>query len=370
VIRCLLVCIVGLSTPLFCHRAVADDAAALKTLQDKLKADKPKLAEEIEKRLKQAQERIAQINRGHIVFGRVHVEGDVDPRQVVAQMFILEDGYFIGPTGSTEKPIGFRLNGYENIIVNPKGQGPIEDLGTVEIKKLAPDQLCSATAEVTIEAHPNAPKLTDVTVTWDIRPHPINTPSNGFEGRPPDYQPMTPIIEANGKFSLKGLSPGPYNVTIKAPNCVVSHRSLTIGPGEARNMKPFHLEMIRQMNIEYAVSPDGSFDQAEFKTATLKADDRWRASDATPEWGFDLLIGQKEETLQLETRYGPCNMQDLGKLQLDDELKIDEQEFKNKQPMNVPAKEGHVYIIYHKTWNQWILLRTTEVNELVANKPK
>lgn len=93
----------------------------------------------------------------------------------------------------------------------------------------------------------------------------------------------------------------------------------------------------------------------------MKADDRWRASDLTPEYAFDLLISQKDGKLVLDHRYGPCHIEDLGEAKVTDELEVDLDKLESRQPQSVPVKEGHVYIIRQVTWNLWILVRTSEV---------
>lgn len=115
------------------------------------------------------------------------------------------------------------------------------------------------------------------------------------------------------------------------------------------------------MNVEFAVSKEGDFTGAKFKKATLKADDRWRASDETPAYGFDLLIAQKDGKLLFDHRYGPCHIEDLGAAKVTDELEVDLDKLEARQPQNVPIKEGHVYVILQSSWKHWILVRATHV---------
>lgn len=348
-----------------------EDSPALKSLREKLRETKPKLAEQFDKRLTQSRDEIKRFQSGgHLVFGRVEVEGDVDPRHVVAQMIIFEDGYFVDAIKAAEKPIGFRLTGYDTTLVIPKGAVPDEDLGTIQLKKLAKNQLSSASGQLKIEAHPKAPKIEEVTLRWDIRPDPINTPGNGFEGYSEFYQAITAKPTANGAFSVSDISPGKYNFIAQAPNCIQVHRNLALEEGKTRQMRVINLEMARKMNVEFAVSESGDFNNAEFKTTSLKADDRWRASDKTPDWGFDLLIGQQDEKLLLSYRYAPCYILDLGAKELDDDLFVDEAKLKSQQPQSVPVIEGHVYVIYQHSWNQWILMRTSEVGAIAASDDK
>jgi hypothetical protein len=59
----------------------------------------------------------------HIVVGQVTVEGGkLDPTMVLAQMQILDEGYFAGEVGDLKKPLMFRAHGYEEKAVTFKGK--------------------------------------------------------------------------------------------------------------------------------------------------------------------------------------------------------------------------------------------------------
>jgi hypothetical protein len=285
-------------------------------------------------------------------------------------MIVLDEGYFVDAIGAARRPIGFRLNGFESAVVTPEGPGPIENLGTIQLKRLPPERLCSAKGKLQIESHPNAPKFEDVTVTWDLPPDPINTPSNGTEGTSGHYRPVTSKVAADGTFAVNGMSPGRMHLVVRAPNCVQCFQVVDLREGKTIELEMIRPEMVRKMNVEYAVSKEGDFNDVEFNKTSLKADERWRASNDTPEYGFDLLIAQKGGNLLLDYRYGPCHIHDLGTADFTDELKIDVKELERKQPQSVPVEEGHIYVIFQASFKHWILMRTTEVRSIAAETAK
>jgi len=347
-----------------------DENPALKTLQAKLRETNPKLAMEFGRRVKQSLTEVNQYQRGHVVFGQIQVEGDKDPRAVVSQMIILKGGYFVDAIGAAGNPIGFRLNGYESAVVTPAGPGPIEELQPIVMKRLPAERLCAAKGRLQLESHPDVAKPEDLTVTWDLPADPINTPSNGTEGLTGFYQPVVSQVAADGTFAVSELSPGKSNIRVNAQNYVHYFRTVELAEGETQKLDVIQLDLVRKMNVEYAVSKEGDFDGVEFKKTSLSANDRWRSNNDVPEYGFDLMIGQKDRKLVLDYRYGPCHIQDLGVADLSDELKVDMNALKAKQPQSVPVEEGHVYIVLQSSWKHWILFRATDVNTIATEAPK
>ena len=221
-----------------------------------LRKTKPKLADELEGRLKQSQSEVDTYKRGHVVFGQVDVEGGKDPRSVTSQMIILEDGYFVDAVGAADRPIGFRLHGYEPLDVVPKGPGPTENLGVIRMKPLPAGRLATVRGRLQIEARQGAPRPDEIEVTWSITSNPTNTPSNGTEGyNPPYIVPAKATVSHDGSFSLSGLSPTQYYLSVTAPNAVSQGRTVDFAPGETKQLKPMSVEVIRKMHVEYAVSP-------------------------------------------------------------------------------------------------------------------
>jgi len=318
------------------------------------------IAREFEMRLLQAQREVESYKKGYIIVGRVALEKGQDPRYVQSQMIILENGYFVDAIGQANKPIGFRLHGHEAVNIIPKGPGPIEPVGTVRLKVLPKNRLASAKGQVQIEEHPDAPGPSQVEVSWQITADPINTPSNGTEGTSGfSLPPIKSRIGDDGGFSVSGMSPAKYYLAITAPNCVNQWRYVDFAEGERKELEPIKLEVIRKFDVEFAVSADGDFGEAKVQKKTLAANDRWRVNDKTPQYGWDLEIGQKDGKLLLKYSYAPCFIYDLGAATLADKLSAGTTQSTRPQPLNVPVEDGHVYLVDQRSWKHWILFRAT-----------
>lgn len=343
----------------FCH---AQGDTELKSLMSQMKEMKPQLAKEFNQRWEQAQREIASAGVGHVVFGRIVLDDGRSPRAVVSQMIVLEDGSFVDAVRVAKEPIGFRLHGYEAINAIPKGPGPIENLGEIRMKPLPPERLSSASGRIDVERHPEIPRLDKVQITWSISADPINTPSNGTEGLGPFHRVINSEIAEDGTFSINGMSPCKYDLHVSAPDCVTQHRQIEFEEGESKKLLPISVEVIRKMDVEFAVSPTSDFTNAKYTKTTLKADDRWRASDDTPSYASDLVIGQQNGKLFLRHAYGPCHVKDLGAAQLSDRIDVDLDELDGQQKQGIPVEHGHVFLIHQASWKHWIVMRTTFPN--------
>ena len=345
--------------PTICHSQTAEPDHNIESFLTELNSTKPKLAEVFKQRLEVSQREIDSYQKGHLVFGRVVLEDGRSPRAVISQMILLEDGSFVDAIGVSGEPIGFRLHGYEPVNVTPKGPGPSENLGVIRMKRLPANQLASATGQLIVETRPGAPRLDNIQVTWSIAADPVNTPHNGTEGLNPFHQIVNSEIAADGSFTVKGMSPGKYYLTMTAPNCVMQNREIVFAEGESKKLLPISVEVVRKMNVEFAVSGTSDFRDAMYSKTVLKADDRWRASDDTPPYACDLMIGQIDGKLMLRHVYGPCHTMDLGPGQLSDQLDVDLDQLDSQQNQNIPVEDGHVYLVHQASWKHWIVLRTT-----------
>lgn len=342
----------------FAETATVDHSPE-KTLAE-IRKSKPQLADEFERRLKQSQSEIDTYKRGHVIFGRIVLDGGNDPRAVTSQMIVLEDGYFVDAIGAVNAPIGFRLHGYESVDVIPKGPGPTENVGVVRLKRLPAKRLASAKGRLQIESRPGAPRPDQIDVSWSVSANPINTPSNGTEGYNPLYVvPIKSKVSSDGTFSLSALSPTQYYLSVAAPNSVSQWRLVDFSEGETKQLDPIPVEVIRKMNVEYAVSPNGHFQGATISKTTLAANDRWRVNEDTPQYAFDLAIGQKDGRLLLGYSYAPCYITELGAAQLSEKLGVGPNAGTLQQPREVRVEDGHVYLVHQASWKHWILFRAT-----------
>jgi len=88
--------------------------------------------EDIVKRVDEGLSLVRKAGYGHVVVGQIKMEGNASSRDVIAQMEILEDGYFVDAVATAGAPIYFWHSGYSRLDVVPHGQkGAIENLGAV-----------------------------------------------------------------------------------------------------------------------------------------------------------------------------------------------------------------------------------------------
>ena len=68
--------------------------------------------EELEAKIAKATAEIQKRKMGHVIVGRVVLDGRGNVRDVCVQMEVLSEGYFAGPTKDLDRPVGFRMHQY------------------------------------------------------------------------------------------------------------------------------------------------------------------------------------------------------------------------------------------------------------------
>ena len=303
--------------------------------------DKAKLHEQIEKALAEVRRR----DGGHVVVGRVHVEDGHDPRDVNAQMMILEGGYFADVTKDLERPVGFRMHGYAPFDVQLAGRrGPIVDVGTIQLKRLPEPELVPVAGRILLEDDGD---LGSVSLRLSAKNGPVNTPSNGTDPRSSWPHPITVPLTAGGWFYQRGFSPIEYHLAIDAPGYVKQSRSLTLEPERINDVGTIKLERPRRIAIDYIIADNNGFDAGQLRQTVLQGGDRWQIWPRNGRWDleFDQVAGQ----LRFDWTYGPVYLADLGIGELDDFLNI-EPSTAQTQPRGVAATNGHVYLF--RSWTR------------------
>lgn len=88
--------------------------------------------DDIVRRVDQALKIVQEVGHGHVIVGRLKMDGNASPRDVISQMEILEDGYFVDAVATAGAPVYFWHPGYDRLEVIPQGQqGSVEFLGEV-----------------------------------------------------------------------------------------------------------------------------------------------------------------------------------------------------------------------------------------------
>ncbi len=310
---------------------------ALPTLESA--PDKTVLREHIDEALKKVE------RRGHVIVGRVLVEGNDNPMDVNAQMEILAGGYFAGPVKDLQRPVGFRMHGYAPYDLRLAGRhGKVVDVGTIQLKRLTDEELAPVVGRVELEGGGD---LRTVSVTFSIGHGPVNTPSNGTSPRPDWPDPVRVELDPAGRFYQTGFSPAEYYVSVKAPGYVSQGRQVEFSKGDVLNLGTIRLETPRRAEIEYVVTRELPFQLDDVKQMVVHGGDRWQI--VPDPCRYDLEFKQKDGRLKFDTSYGPIELADLGPGELSDYLKIGPGAAR-LLPRQVPLVSGHVYLLRRSDW--------------------
>ena len=90
--------------------------------------------DDIEKRVSEGLKEVEKHKSGHVIVGQLKMAGSASPRDVISQMEILEDGYFVEAVAAAGMPIHFWHPGYDRHSVFPRKQSGIENIGEVILK--------------------------------------------------------------------------------------------------------------------------------------------------------------------------------------------------------------------------------------------
>lgn len=304
----------------------------------------------LEKEIAIAAERVKRFNRGFVTIGQIVLDGPGDVRSVQGQMRIIPGGYFATETGSLERPIAFRLHGFEPLDASLAGKsGSIVDLGVIKMKSMAPGEGAVLRGRVELEGGANPELATLNLVCTRVRP---NTPSGGVWPSSGPAEVRVPIA-ADGTFSVEGCSPTEYYFALTAPGYVRGTRFITPKRAATEDLGTLHLYKPRPIELSYIVAPEPRFALADRQTQTVQTGDRWKAGTETK--GSDLVFDYKDGRLVATSNYGPCGLLDLGEGSLENYLSAAESAKPTAMPYNTPVERGHTYLLKHTSWNHWVL---------------
>jgi hypothetical protein len=192
-------------------------------------------ADDLESQVAYALSNAAACPTGHVIVGRVVVEPPDDPRDVKSQMWILDDGYFVGPIETVERPVAFRLHDYLPFELHlDESEDPIIDVGEVRMAPVPKEQQSQLCAKLDLDEETD---LSGGSVSLSILRGPMNTPSGQYPPPPREAQPdVTPTIDPSGEFSAEGLSPAQYYLRVSIPGYASYTKTLAFQPGEVLNL--------------------------------------------------------------------------------------------------------------------------------------
>ena len=291
----------------------------------------------------------------HVIIGRVATPNGVDPRDVYAQMEILEGGFFAGATKDLNRPIGFRLPGHLAKELPLEGKtGGLVFVSDIAMVKTSTEQMATLSGRVVKE---NGEPARDVVFKMGMPIGTINTPSNGIEPRDHWPESLSVPLRTDGGFEVEGLSPAAHWLTIQAEGCLTIRRDVSLEPGRKLDLGNLSLPRQSRIKVSWVVAPKREFSGLASKRGNLKGGENWSA--VPHEWGSDLTLKQTLHELSFDHSYGPCEIADLGEMTL--ATAMTEAANLTLEQGAVDVREGHVYILHQSHGGfgapYWALLR-------------
>ncbi len=313
--------------------------------------------EELEAKIAKARERVKKYKTGHVIVGRVVLDGEGDVRDVYAQMEILSEGYFAGPTKDLERPVGFRMHQYAPYDLQLKGMAKdkntdLVDVGTIHMKPLSTNELVDFKAQVKLEegGDPSQAKI-----ELSVRNGPVNTPSNGTEPRRYWPDPIKVPVQKDGLAQADGFSPIEYWCSVTAPGYLKKSFAIEFKPGETLDLETISLEKPKQIELDYIVSKEPPFSLDNVKTVRIPTGTRWKAVDDI--YGWDLEFKQEKGSVLMTYSYAPCYLWDLGDGEINKYINTDTSSLNQRLRRSPQAINEHVYLLHQEHWKRWVLFK-------------
>jgi non-specific serine/threonine protein kinase/serine/threonine-protein kinase len=316
--------------------------------------------EELEAEITKARMDVDNNKEGHVIVGRVVLDGEGDVRDVDAQMEILPGGFFAGDTKDLIKPVGFRMHRYAPYDLQLKGlEGDLVDVGTIHMTPLKENQLVDLKGKVALEENGDPSKAI---LYLSVRNGPVNTTSGGTSPR--SYWPESIKIQVieNGLIKASGFSPIEYWCRVTAPDYLTKDFPIEFNAGQTFDLGTITLEKPKQIRLSYIVSEEPPFDLNDLETVTIPAGTRWKAVNDI--YGWDLEFKQEKGSIIFAYSYGPCFLQGLGKGEIADYVNVDKTKIGQNSPWHQQANNEHVYLLHQVFWKRWILFK------IVTDVPK
>jgi len=308
---------------------------------------------ELEDRVTEAKRVVDAFQGGHVIVGRVVLDGEGDVRDVIAQMEIFSDGCFAGETKDLIGPVGFRMHRYAPYDLQLKGvEGDLVDVGTIHMTPLREDQLVGLKGKVVLEEKGDP---SSAILSLSVRNGPVNTPHNGTSPRSFWPKPIEIHAIENGLIETSGFSPIEYWCRLEAPGYLTKEFPIEFSAGQTSDLGTIKLEKPKQIRLSYIVSAQPPFDLNNLKTVTIPAGTRWKATDDI--YGWDLEFKQEKGSIVIDYSYAPCFLQDLGKGEIADYVNFDETKIGQNSPLNQQANNEHVYLLHQGHWKRWVLFK-------------
>ncbi|MHC4329165.1 MAG: hypothetical protein ACYSWW_13715, partial [Planctomycetota bacterium] len=226
------------------------------------------------------------------------------------------------------------------------------DVGTIHMKPLNKDKLADLKAKVGLEEGGDP---SHASIQLSVRNGPVNTPSNGTEGRRYWPEPIRIEVQGNGLAETSGFSPINYWCIVKAPDYLEKSFEIKFKEGQTLDLGTITLEKPRQIELAYVVSKEPPFDMNDLKTVRIPAGTRWKAVNDI--YGWDLEFKQNKGSILLNYYYQPCYIWELGSGEIEEYADEDGSGLGQRLLRADPASNKHVYLVHQVTWKRWVLFK-------------
>lgn len=310
--------------------------------------------QKLEAEIDSAKRKVDHCGEGHVIVGKVVLDGEGDVRDVITQMEILPDGCFASATKDFVRPVGFRMHCYAPYDLQLNGmQGELVDVGIIHMTPLREDQTVSLKGKVVLEEKGDPSKaVLSLRVVNGV----INTPDNSTSGR--NYWPEPIKIQATetGDIEAAGFSPIEYYCSVEMPGCPEKAYGLKFETGQTYDLGTITLEKPRQIWLSYIVSAEPPFKLDDLQNVAIVGGTRWKAVDDESSF-WDLEFRQDMGSILMKSSYGPCFLRDLGEGEIADYVHVDKTQVGRNEPRNEKAKNGHVYLLDQQSFKHWVLFK-------------
>lgn len=185
------------------------------------------LAEKLAARMQQMMV-LAQSNpSAKIVYGKLIVAGPEDPRNVVAQFPVLEDGYFLGLLDFPDKVLKFRLSGYQQVKLKLKPTTEkIVNAGIIKMVLL--EQRDKASIVGMLRSQDD-----DVNAVLQMLPAQLGAMA---QADPWWWSKSKVIMLPSGEFYAIDLTPSRYRLVISQAGKTILSKEIKLTPGEIKDI--------------------------------------------------------------------------------------------------------------------------------------
>jgi hypothetical protein len=143
----------------------------------------------------------------------------------MAQMPILEEGYFVDNVQSYDQPLCFRAQGYRDLDVPLDKNKPGTILDKVVLKPLPAEEQATLKGKLVLDGHPDA-KTVHVYVSTAMGP--LNTLTGGYAPRMRWPESIQAQVDEAGNFTIEGLNPSEISVTATAEGHVTQSKRVQL----------------------------------------------------------------------------------------------------------------------------------------------